>query len=70
MLVGGRNEMSVGGGSRKGGKRGGFWRERTLNGEAWINCGVVVRQRRLPRSTRESNCRKDLCSRPSFSMSA
>ena len=50
-------------------KGGGIWR-RTSNGEAWINCGVVVRQSRLPRSTRESNCRKDLCSRLSFSISA
>lgn len=58
-------------GAGKGAKeKGEFLEGRTSNGEAWINCGVVVRQSRLPRSTRESNCRKDLCSRLSFSISA
>jgi hypothetical protein len=41
----------------------------TLNGSALISCGVVVRQSKLPRSTRASNCRRALCSRLSFSMS-
>jgi hypothetical protein len=38
----------------------------TLNGSAFINCGVVVRQSKLPRSTRASNCFKALSSKLSL----
>jgi hypothetical protein len=70
VLVGGLTKEIGCKWEERAGKGGWYLGRRTSNGEAWLNCGVVVRQSRLPRSTRESNCRKDLCSRLSFSISA